>query len=273
MSDDRRDNIRNVFDGAAESYDAVGVDFFQPIAAGLVAELAPVDGEHALDLGCGRGAVLFRLAKAVGSTGHAVGLDLSPNMAAATAADAAKAGMAVEVIVGDAQDPTVDGGPFDVVASSLVLFFLADPAAAVKSWRNQLKPDGRIGIATFGDLSEAWQRVDAVFAPFLPAEMADPRTQKATSPFGSDGGVEGLLIDAGFNDVRTVNITVRPRFDDAEHWHRWTWSQGQRAMWAMVPEAERPAVLALAFERLEDTRDADGRIGFDQVARFTLGRR
>jgi hypothetical protein len=31
-----------------------GVDFFQPIAEGLVARLDPQPGERALDLGCGR---------------------------------------------------------------------------------------------------------------------------------------------------------------------------------------------------------------------------
>ena len=33
--------LRSVFDAVADSYDQVGVDFFQPIAEGLVAELEP----------------------------------------------------------------------------------------------------------------------------------------------------------------------------------------------------------------------------------------
>ena len=64
MSDDQRAAVQQVFDGAADTYDAVGVSMFQPIAEQLVADLSPRSGERALDVGCGRGAVLFRLAEA-----------------------------------------------------------------------------------------------------------------------------------------------------------------------------------------------------------------
>ena len=37
MSDDQRAAVQQVFDGAAETYDAVGVSMFQPIAEQLVA--------------------------------------------------------------------------------------------------------------------------------------------------------------------------------------------------------------------------------------------
>src|SRR5689334_11165547 len=67
--DVQRETLRSLFDAVADSYDQVGVDFFQPIAAGLVAELDPQPGERALDLGCGRGAALLPIARAVGSAG------------------------------------------------------------------------------------------------------------------------------------------------------------------------------------------------------------
>jgi protein-L-isoaspartate O-methyltransferase len=67
---ERSQMIAKIFDGAAPTYDSVGVAWFRPIAERLVHELAPVPGEQALDVGCGRGAVLFPLAEAVGPTGH-----------------------------------------------------------------------------------------------------------------------------------------------------------------------------------------------------------
>ena len=48
-----------LWDTLADSYDQVGVDFFAPIAAGLVDALDPRPGERAVDLGCGRGAALL----------------------------------------------------------------------------------------------------------------------------------------------------------------------------------------------------------------------
>ena len=275
-SNDQRPMLRNVFDGAADTYDAVGVSFFQPIADHLVSLLAPRPGERALDIGCGRGAVLFPVARAVGTGsagGRVVGIDLSPRMIEATARDVAAAGLDIDVRVDDAQEPSLDAASFDLIAASLVLFFLPDPAAALVAWRELLVDGGRLGISTFGELSPTWHEVDAVFAPYLPPAMADPRTQAASSPFGSDAGMEALFTGAWFAEVRTASITVPVRFDDGEQWHRWTWSQGQRRMWEFVPESERAAVRAAASERLEATRDADGRIGFDQGVRYTFGTR
>ena len=114
MSDDQRAAVQQVFDGAADTYDAVGVSMFQPIAEQLVTDLSPRSGERALDVGCGRGAVLFRLADAVGPTGRAIGIDLSPRMVEATTADAGAAGLAVEVSVGDAQAQHAGGGMIQI---------------------------------------------------------------------------------------------------------------------------------------------------------------
>jgi hypothetical protein len=52
-------------------------------------------------------------------------------------------------------------------------------------------------------------------------------------------------------------------------------STGQRFMWDLVPDTDRAAVRARTAAAVEDTRqhNADGRIGFDQQVRYTLGRR
>lgn len=272
---DQRERIAALFDRVADTYDRVGVDLFQPIAARLVEEVTPKAGERVADIGCGRGAALLRLASAVGPSGRAVGLDLAPQMVAAAAADAASAGLSVEVMVGDAQDPDLPADSFDIVTASLVLFFLPDPVAALRAWRQLLVNDGRIAVSTFGAISSAWEPVDAVFEPYLPPGMRDARTTGKQGPFGSDAGVERLLADAGLTDIRTTTGSVAVRFDDADHWHRWTMSTGQRGMWELVPEAERAAVRASADRLLDDTRqqNADHRIGFDQEVRYTLGQR
>lgn len=264
-----------MFDQAADSYDQVGVELFQPIAERLVRELAPQPGERTLDLGCGRGAVLLRLAAAVGPTGRAAGLDLAPRMVRAAAEAAARAGLAVDVVVGDAQHPDLPGAPFDIVASSLVAFFLPDPAAAVRAWSSLLAEHGRLGISTFGPYSPWWEPVDAAFAPFLPPAMRDARTTGARGPFASEAGVEQLLVDAGLRGVRTAGELLAVRFDDVAHWHRWTMSTGQRLFWQMVPEEHRAAVHAAAAAALDETRQhtTDGRIGFDQRVRYTVGHR
>jgi len=49
--------VAALFDAVADDYDQTGIDFFGPIATGLVAELDPRPGESCGGLGCGRGAV------------------------------------------------------------------------------------------------------------------------------------------------------------------------------------------------------------------------
>ena len=264
-----------LFDSVADTYDAVGVEMFGPVAAGLAEALAVQPGERALDIGCGRGAVLVRLASAVGDGGSVVGIDLSPRMVDATAADVAEAGLSwIEVRVGDAMAPEVPASSVDVVTSSLVLFFLPDPLAALRSWREVLVDGGRVGVSTFGPYDEQWRdNVDAALASFRPPEQRDARTTGTAGPFASDEGMEQLLVEAGFRDVRTVNTTISPRFDDAAHWKRWSMSVGQRQMWDAMPAELVPEVEAATFAAVERCRKDDGRFGFDQEIRLTLGAR
>jgi ubiquinone/menaquinone biosynthesis C-methylase UbiE len=270
---DQRDRVRALFDRVADVYDNVGVDYFQPIARGLVDELDPRPGERVVDVGCGRGAALVPLAQRVTPGGTVTGIDLSPGMVEACRVTAAAAGVEAAIRVGDAMSPDLPAAAFDVVASSLVLFFLPDPAAALRTWRELLVPGGRLGISTFGDYSARWKAVEAVFNPYIPPEMRDPRTTGQQGPFATDEGVEGLLRDAGYDSVRTSRVRLPVRFVDKDQWHDWSWSVGLRAVWEAMPADVREQVRARAYDALEQTRDADGRMGFDQDVRFTIGHR
>jgi ubiquinone/menaquinone biosynthesis C-methylase UbiE len=266
--------VAAVFDRSAATYEAVDVAWFDPIAAGLVRELAPRPGEHALDIGCGRGAALLPIARAVGPDGHVTGFDLAEQMVALTQADVDAEGLTnVDLLVRDASDPGLPQGAYDLIACSLVAFFLPDPPTAVAGWHGLLRPGGRLGLSTFGERDAVWVALDAVFRPYLPPQMRDARTTGETGPFGSDAGVEGLLRDAGFHQPRTTHAPVSVTFRDAEHWHTWSWSHGQRAMWEFVPEEERASVKAAAFDCLATVTDPDGRIQLTQGVRYTLGDR
>jgi len=266
--------VAAIFDRVAASYDTVGVPWFRPIAERLVRELAPAPGERALDIGSGRGAVLFPLAEAVGPTGHVTGIDLAQGMVDALRADVASQALGnVDVLTQDAADPDLDPASFDLIASSLVLFFLPDPAAALRRWHDLLVPGGRIGVSSFGPRDANFFAVDDVFTPFLPAQMLDARASGTAGPFASDAGMEELLAAAGFVDVRTVGLQVDAVFRDAEHWTEWSWSHGQRAMWAAIPEDRHAEVQAKIAQVLEAARDDAGTITLRQQVRYTLARR
>lgn len=246
--------------------------WFRPVAEALVAAADPRPGERAVDIGVGRGAALFPLAEAVGPDGSVTGFDLSAGMVAATEAEARDRGLAhVRLAVLDASDPSLPPDSFDVAVASLVLFFLPDPVSALRAWRELLVPGGRLAVSTFGQQDQRWERAEAAFRPYLPAHLLDARTSGSSGPFATDAGVEGLLLDAGYADVRTTGFTLDVRFRDAGHWFDWTWSHGMRGLWEWVPEAER--------EGLRDRMAADvgaepdGSLTMTQEVRLTLGTR
>jgi ubiquinone/menaquinone biosynthesis C-methylase UbiE len=269
----RREAVAASFDEVADTYDSTGVPWFTPIAEALVAVAAPQPGERVLDVGTGRGAALWPAAEAVGPTGHVTALDLSARMVAATADEARRRGLGwVEVVRDDAAEPSAPG-PFDVVLSSLVLFFLPDPGAGVRAWADLLAPGGRMAVATFAPQSPEWDRLDDAFRPFLPPDHLDARTTGTRGPFATDEGVGRLLRDAGLADVTTHRHTQVVRFGDVDEWHRWSLSHGQRAIWDFVPPDRRADVLASAAQALEAVRDASGGFTLTQDVRLTTGRR
>ncbi|KRE61672.1 class I SAM-dependent methyltransferase [Nostocoides sp. Soil756] len=263
--------VRATFDAVADDYDQSGVAFFGPAALGLLEALAPQPGERALDIGCGRGAVTTGLARAVLPTGTVEAVDLSAAMVAHTSALLAREGLDARVRVMDAVDPDLPAGSFDVVASALVLFFLPDPAAALARWVRLLAPGGRIGLTTFGAEHPAAAEVNALFRPWLPPAMLDPKAMGPDDPFASDAGMEALLRGAGAVDVRTVTRRVPVVYGDVEGWKAFSMSTGQRMMWSLVPEAERDGLLARAADILDGARDETGRVVSWQDMRYTVG--
>src|SRR6266576_6371116 len=116
----------------AATYDRVGVDYFEIFGRQLVATAHLAPGERVLDIGCGRGAVLFPAADAVGAQGQVTGIDLSPGMVQATASEVEHRGLNhVDVHVMDAQGPTLPTASYDVVLAGLAIFFLPDPVVAL----------------------------------------------------------------------------------------------------------------------------------------------
>lgn len=101
----------------------------------LLGVLPPAPARVA-DLGCGTGT----LSRLLVDDGYEVaGLDISPEMVARARAKVPEASF----VVGDAADPQLDRGGFDVVLSRHVLWAMPDAAAAFDRWVTLLGPGGR----------------------------------------------------------------------------------------------------------------------------------
>jgi ubiquinone/menaquinone biosynthesis C-methylase UbiE len=265
---DPRMTIAAAFDRSAPTYDRVGVEFFGLFGRRLVAEASVAPGERVLDVGCGRGAVLFAATEVVGPTGHVTGIDFAPKMAAATEAEAKERCLDnVDVQIMDAQEPQLPDASYDVVLASLVVFFLPDPVAALAAWSRALRPAGRLGITTFGGDDQRWSWVAAMQKRYSP-DGQDVRPP-GLSRFNSDDAIEGMLREAGYVDVRSVVQVHDIVFADADRWLTWTWSQTQRMFWERLDDETTRAARQFAAERLESMAEPDGTILLRQPIRYT----
>jgi ubiquinone/menaquinone biosynthesis C-methylase UbiE len=260
------------FDTVAERYDQSGVPFFGPIAQGLVDALAPQPGERALDAGCGRGAATFRLADRVGGGGTVDGIDISAEMVSRTEAKARETGLTnVRVSRGDAGEPP--STDYDLVASSLVLFFLPDPVATLTAWRSALAPGGRVGATTFRPWPSRWHDVAAVFEAHRATDTdAGPSAFRHDAPWDDDASVEDLFRTAGFADVTTSALVHAVPIKDAAQFEQFSFGTVVRSLWVSVPPERQQAVLADLDDLFDTWRDPDGLVRLDVAVRYTLGR-
>src|SRR5580692_10517984 len=87
---------------------------FAGVTDAALAAAAPKPGEHAVDIGCGTGTTLLRLAEAVGPAGRVLGVDISEQQL--TLARQRIAGLAqASVVLEDASAYAFPAAEFDLV--------------------------------------------------------------------------------------------------------------------------------------------------------------
>lgn len=264
-----------VFDRASATYDDVGVEFFSVFGRELVRRAGLRAGERVLDVGTGRGAVLFPALGAVGPSGHVTGIDLAEGMVARTATDLAERGVGNgRVLRGDAAEPPVEG-PFDAVLSSLVVFFLDDPAAGLARWARLVGAGGRLGLVTFVQDPDDTRFRDIVGA-FLDAGASGPEPEEGPSSFElvrDPVWLDGALASAGLGTVTSAVERHPTAFTDVDQWWRWAWSQGMRVALEAIPEGRHEAFKAEIAKDLAANPLPDGRLGMHVSVRYTIAER
>ena len=112
-------------------------------------------GQTVLDIGCGAGLDLLLSAKRVGSSGRAIGVDMTPEMLRRTQDAADALGLThVDLRQGDAEELPVESGTIDVVISNGVINLTTDKRQAFSEVLRVLKPGGRLLLADIVAASE-----------------------------------------------------------------------------------------------------------------------
>ena len=192
---------------------------YQPIADTLIATAFPGEGGVVLDIGCGPGTTTLQMAKRLGPSGRAVGVDISaPLLTAARAAAETHAITNAQFFEGDAQTYDLGEATYDAAISRFGVMFFADFDSAFANLRRALKPDGKLAFA-------CWRGPDENPLAGVPAEAAAPFLPPIPQPdlhapgrwaFADPERVRGILTRTGWRDIEIApyDVPTPISFDD-----------------------------------------------------------
>lgn len=168
------------------------------LGCGNPVELAAIrNGETVLDLGSGGGFDCFLAGQRVGSAGHVIGVDMTPEMLCKARETAESRGYQnVEFRLGEIENLPVADESIDVIMSNCVINLSPDKLRVFREAFRVLRPGGRLAIsdiiATI-PLSEEIQKDLALYTGCI-----------AGAAFIDD--LKDMLSDAGFQEIR-----IRPK--------------------------------------------------------------
>ncbi|MBK9116190.1 MAG: class I SAM-dependent methyltransferase [Betaproteobacteria bacterium] len=164
-------------------------------------------GARVLDVGCGFGDSTLKIARGVGPSGAAVGVDCASRFVRAAEDDARAAGVAnASFVVADVQADDLRG-PYDFAFSRFGTMFFPLPGAALANVRRSLKPRGEFTMIVWRRreenpwLHEAEQRVRAI-VPVVAHEDTD-QVHCGPGPFSMAGPdmVSTMLRAVGYDRI------------------------------------------------------------------------
>ncbi len=145
-----RQEAREAYDRISKFYDCTLGLLGRKYSCMALDRLAVAAGETALEIGCGTGHCLKRMAELVGPLGKVYGIDISRAMLGKARRRLEKAGLAgrVELCCGSATSLPFDESTFHAVFLSFTLevFDTPDIPVVLSQISKVLKPGGRLGI-------------------------------------------------------------------------------------------------------------------------------
>ena len=171
----------------------------EPVLQPLLDFAAPALGSTVIDVGCGCGATLLELVRAVGPTGAVVGIDISQPMLA-VAARRLDVHPNTRLLCGDAAELPLSDVGAELLISRFGVMFFGDPAAAFRNLRTGLAPGGRVRFACWRPIHEnPWLQIPLHAAyehvPRLPKPAPE---EPGPFSFGDPARVTRILTEAGF---------------------------------------------------------------------------
>jgi SAM-dependent methyltransferase len=166
-------------------------------------------GMRVLDVGSGIGEVTMAIARRVGPTGSATGIDLDPDFVERARAAAARRGSRATFRVGDVRSLGDEPG-YDLVFSRYLLSHLAEPAAALARLVAVLVPGGVLAVEDIDFTGHVCYPPSAAFERYVELYQAVVRANGGDPVLGPRLGT--LLTEAGLAGVQVA--IAQPAFTD-----------------------------------------------------------
>lgn len=238
---------------AAGDYPAVAERQLWPVGERIVRRVGVRPGEDVLDVACGSGNAAIRAAQA---GGRVVGVDLTPELFEAGRRLAARAGVEVEWVEGDAEALPVEDASFDVVVSVFGCMFAPRHHVAADELARALRSGGRLCVCAWtpeGSLGEFFRTLGAHLPP--PPDFAQ-------SPllWGSEEHVRDLFAGSAIELEFARELVEFPRMESLEaELEFMTTKFGPLIMArrALEPQGRWPAVLADLRRLLADQQPGE----------------
>ncbi|MFF0066446.1 class I SAM-dependent methyltransferase [Streptomyces sp. NPDC005279] len=281
-ADTYKTKVTAAFNGAAATYDRLGVEFFTPMGRRLVELAAPQPAERLLDVGCGLGATLLPAATRIGPAGHALGIDIAEAMIEEAGREAERQSITnVELRVMDGEHPDLPARSFDLVLGSYSVIFLPDARAALARYAGLLRDGGRIAFTSPVFTRDTFPFLPPLFSEWIPLSLLShlPESwhpeqlhRQLHSWLEDPADLEAALTKAGFTDVRIVDEPVRMTASSGEDWVNWSHTQGMRLLWQHLPQDEAAALRERLIGELDALRDGDGAVEIEVPVRYVTAK-
>jgi SAM-dependent methyltransferase len=198
------------FDVGADAYGRFMGRYSEPLAAKFVALAGVMEGQRALDVGCGTGVLTAELVERLGA-GAVSAVDPSESFVEAVHSRYP----AVDVHHAAAERLPFPDDVFDCALAQLVVHFMTDPVAGLREMARVTRGGGLVAACVWdhaggtGPLAVFWRAV---------LEL-DPHAHDESGLAGArEGHLVELFAAAGLQRINSTVLTVRVRFASFDEW-------------------------------------------------------
>jgi SAM-dependent methyltransferase len=198
------------FDVGADAYGRFMGRYSEPLAVQFVALAGVAEGQQALDVGCGTGALTAQLVQRLGA-GAVSAIDPSESFVEAIRSRFP----AVDVHLATAERLPFADDRFDCALAQLVVHFMKDPVTGLREMARVTRRGGLVAACVWdhaggaGPLAMFWRAV---------LEL-DPHAHDESGLAGvREGHLAELFAAAGLQQIESTVLTVRSPFAGFDEW-------------------------------------------------------